>query len=119
VGGLIRSTSFKNLRRRPAARRVVRSHFYRHLIDINDILVRCTILRRDVRKRGAVMRALQHLVAIEAVVLFVVGVRIVLPTTSAEANAIQNATVNVLQMQADYSRALPELKMHDRTFALD
>ena len=65
------------------------------------------------------MRALQHLVAIEAVVLFVVGVRIVLPTTSAEANAIQNATVNVLQMQADYSRALPELKMHDRTFALD
>jgi hypothetical protein len=100
-------------------RRVVRGHFCRHLIDINDILVRRTILRRDVRKGGAVMRALHHLVAIAAVVLFVVGVRIVLPTTPAEANAIQNATVNVLQMQADSSRALPELKMHDRTFVLD
>jgi hypothetical protein len=119
VGGLIRSRSFQYPRCRPAARRVIRGHFYRHLIDINDILVRRTILRRDVRKGGAVMRALHHLVAIAAVVLFVVGVRIVLPTTPAEANAIQKATVNVLQMQADYSRALPELKMHDRTFALD
>ena len=65
------------------------------------------------------MRALHHLVAIAAVVLFVVGMRIVLPTTPAEANVIQSATVNVLQMQATYSRALPELTMRDRTFALD
>lgn len=65
------------------------------------------------------MRALHHLIAIAAVVLFVVGVRSVVPTTRAEAYALQNTTLNVLQMQTGYAKALPALKMHDMTFALD
>ena len=65
------------------------------------------------------MRALHHLIAIAAVVLFVVGVRTVLPTTRAQADVVQATTLNVLQMQANYAKALPELKMHDMTFALD
>ena len=47
------------------------------------------------------MRALHHLVAVAAVVLFVVGVRIVVPTTAADATVVQSPAMNVLQMQQD------------------
>jgi hypothetical protein len=123
LGGLIRSTSFQNLRRRPAVRRIVSSHFCRHLIDINDILVRRTILWsiRNVLQRRCLMRALHHFIAIAiaALALFVIGAKSVLPASQAEAYAVRVPTLNVLQMQADYAKTLPELKMHDMTFALD
>ena len=65
------------------------------------------------------MRAIHHLIAIAAVVLFVAGVRSVVPTMRAEAYALQNTTLNVLRMQTVYAKALPALKVHDMTFALD
>lgn len=64
------------------------------------------------------MRALHHTIAVAAVFLFVVGVKSVVPTTGANADAVPSASVNVLQLQAD-AKALPGLKMHDMTFALD
>ena len=64
------------------------------------------------------MRGLHHLVAIAAVVLFVVGVRIVVPTTAADATVVQSPAMNVLQMQQDANN-LPAQKVHDMTFALD
>ena len=65
------------------------------------------------------MRAVHHFIAIAAILLFVVGAKSVIPTSGARADAAQSATLNVLQIQADYAKALPELKMHDMTFALD
>ena len=77
-------------------------------------------LRRDASKGGAILRALHHLIAIAPVFLLVVGAKSVVPTTGANADAAPSASVNVLQLQlqAD-AKALPELKMHDMTFALD
>ena len=65
------------------------------------------------------MRVVHHLIAIAAVLLFVIGVKIVAQNSGANAYAGEAATLNVLQIQADYAKALPELKIHDMTFALD
>jgi len=91
------------------------------LIGINDIFaaphqktVQCNIL-----KGGAIMRAVGHLVAIAAVLLFALGLKIVVPTTDADASAVQSSTLNVLQMQLDYVNYLHVQQIHDMTFALD
>jgi hypothetical protein len=65
------------------------------------------------------MRALHHLVAVAAMLLFMLGLRAAVPTTEADASMVQNATMNVLQMQRDYVTYLPVQKVHDLTFALD
>ena len=65
------------------------------------------------------MRAVGHIVAIAAIVLFVLGLKIVVPTTDADASAIQSSTLNVLQMQLDYVNYLHVQPIHDMTFALD
>lgn len=62
------------------------------------------------------MRALHHFIAIAAIALFVIGVRVVVPATRADASAVQGATVDVLKMQSDYLPALPVQKMRDLTF---
>jgi hypothetical protein len=62
------------------------------------------------------MRALYQLTAVAAVVLFVLGVKAVIPTPTADAAV--NPGINVLQMQAA-APALPAQAMHDMTFALD
>lgn len=64
-------------------------------------------------------RTLHHLVAVVAVLLFVVGVKTMVPSTGAQADVAQAATLNILQIQVNYAKALPELKIHDMTFALD
>ncbi|HTS42429.1 MAG TPA: hypothetical protein VMH84_18030 [Xanthobacteraceae bacterium] len=65
------------------------------------------------------MRTVHHfVVAVAAVLAFVVGVKTIAPQTGAQAYAAAAAGLNVLQMQAE-AKALPELKMHDMTFALD
>lgn len=63
------------------------------------------------------MRTLNHLVAVAAVLLFVVGVKSVVPSTPAQ--AAHSATLNVLQMQASDARILPAPALHDMTFALE
>jgi hypothetical protein len=78
------------------------------------------IARRQLVFEGdPIMRVVHHLIAIAAVLLFVVGVKIVAQNSGANAYAGEAATLNVLQMQADYAKALPELKIHDMTFAVD
>ncbi len=62
------------------------------------------------------MRALYQLTGVTAVVVFVLGVKAVIPTPVADA-AI-NPGINVLQMQAT-AAALPQQAIHDMTFALD
>ena len=65
------------------------------------------------------MRVMYHLVAIAAVLLFVVGVKTIAPNDGGKAYAGEGVSLNVLQIQTDYAKALPELKIHDMTFALD
>ena len=65
------------------------------------------------------MRAIGHLVAIAAIALFVLGWKIVVPTTDADASAVQSSTLNVLQMQLDYVNYLHAQPIRDMTFALD
>lgn len=65
------------------------------------------------------MRVVTHLVAIVAVLLLVVGVRTVTPNDDGKAYAGEHVSLNVLQMQTDYGKALPELTFRDMTFALD
>ncbi|HEY1474267.1 MAG TPA: hypothetical protein VGF53_09305 [Pseudolabrys sp.] len=64
------------------------------------------------------MRALHHIVAIAAVVVFVVAVRTVAPATVAGALVAQGPSVNILQMQEGYLdlQNLPAQKIHDMTF---
>jgi hypothetical protein len=64
------------------------------------------------------MRTLHHFVAIAAIVVFVVAVRTVAPSTMADAYAVQSPSVNVLQMQEGYLNLqnLPVQKIHDMTF---
>jgi hypothetical protein len=50
------------------------------------------------------------------IALFVVGVRVVVPATRADASALQGPTVDVLKMQSDYLPALPVQKIRDLTF---
>jgi len=65
------------------------------------------------------MRVIHYLVAIAAVLLFVLGVKAVAPVDGGKAYAGERVSLNVLQIQTDYAKALPELKIHDMTFALD
>ena len=51
--------------------------------------------------------------------LFVLGLKIVVPTTDADASAVQSSTLNVLQMQLDYVNYLHAQPIRDMTFALD
>jgi hypothetical protein len=108
-------------RRRCAARRAARirllSHACRLLIGINDIFGALHKLRRDRIRGGATMRALHHLVAVAALLLFAASVKIVVPVTPAE--AAHAATLNVMQMQANDARILPVQPLHDMTFALE
>ena len=62
------------------------------------------------------MRALSHLIAIAAVLLFVLGLKIVVPSSNADAIVVQSPTLNVLQMQLDYVNYLPAQKVHDMSF---
>jgi hypothetical protein len=62
------------------------------------------------------MRGLYQATALAAVILFVLAVKAIVPTPTADA-AI-SARVDVLQMQAA-SPALPVLAIRDMTFALD
>lgn len=63
------------------------------------------------------MRTLHHLVAVAALLLFVAGVKSVIPSTPAA--AAHSATLNVMQMQVNDARILPVQALHDMTFALD
>ena len=65
------------------------------------------------------MRVLGHIVAVAAMLLFVLGLKTVVPTMEADASVGQNPTMNVLQMQLDYVNYLHVLNVHDMTFALD
>jgi hypothetical protein len=76
-------------------------------------------LQCNILKGGAIMRALGRLVAVAAILLFVLGLKAVVPTTEADARVGQNPTMNVLQMQQDYVTYLHVLNVHDMTFALD
>jgi hypothetical protein len=49
----------------------------------------------------------------------VIGVKVVAPTDGGKAYVGERVSLNVLQIQTDYAKALPELKIHDMTFALD
>jgi len=91
------------------------------LIGINDIFAapHQKAVQCNIPKGGAIMRAVGHLVAITAVLLFALGVKIVVPTTDADASAVQSSTLNVLQMQLDYVNYLHVQPIHDMTFALD
>jgi hypothetical protein len=62
-----------------------------------------------------------HFIAIAAIALVVLGVKVVAPATHADAYAVEGRTLDVLQLQRNYpnATALAELKMHDMTFALD
>jgi len=64
-----------------------------------------------------------HLIAVTAIVLFAFGLKSVIPTVAAvaEAPTLQAPTLNALQMQRDFPNVgkLAQLKMHDMTFALD
>jgi hypothetical protein len=64
------------------------------------------------------MRTLLHFVAIAGIVVFVVAVRTVAPSTVADAYAVKSASVNILQMQEGYLdlQNLPAQKIHDMTF---
>ncbi len=62
------------------------------------------------------MRSLYQATAVFAVILFVLGVKAIIPTPTADAAV--TARVDVLQMQAA-SPALPVLTVRDMTFALD
>ena len=62
------------------------------------------------------MRAVGHIVAIAAVALFLLGLKIVVPTTSADASVVPSTTLNVLQMQLDYVNYLPAQQIRDMTF---
>jgi hypothetical protein len=76
-------------------------------------------LQCNILKGGAIMRALGRLVAVAAILLFVLGLKAVVPTMEADASVGQNPTMNVLQMQLDYVNYLHVLNVHDMTFALD
>ena len=62
------------------------------------------------------MRTLYQAAAIAAVVMFVLGVKAVIPTPVADAAV--NSGINVLQMQAAAS-SLPAQYIRDMTFALE
>jgi hypothetical protein len=91
------------------------------LIGINDIFAAShqKTVQCNIPKGGAIMRAVGHLVAIAAVLLFVLGLKIVIPATDADASAVPSTTLNVLQMQLDYVNYLHVQQIHDMTFALD
>lgn len=65
------------------------------------------------------MRVLGHIVAVAAILLFVLGLKAVVPTMEADASVGQNPTMNVLQMQLDYVNYLHAQQIHDMTFVLD
>jgi hypothetical protein len=73
----------------------------------------------NIPKGGAIMRAVGHIVAIAAIALFVLGLKIAVPTMNADASVVPSSTLNVLQMQADYVNYLPVQQIRDMTFALD
>jgi hypothetical protein len=67
------------------------------------------------------MRSLGHLVAVAGVLLFVLGLKFVVPAADADAFAVQTPTLNILQMHQDFPNIgkLPVQKINDMTFALD
>ena len=56
------------------------------------------------------MRVVHHLIAVAAVLLFVIGVKIVAQNSGANAYAGEAATLNVLQIQAITPRRCPSCK---------
>jgi hypothetical protein len=70
----------------------------------------------NIPKGGAIMRALHHLIAVAAILLFVFGLKIVASTTEADASVVPSTTLNVLQMQMDYVNYLPAQQIRDMTF---
>ena len=61
------------------------------------------------------MRALYQATAVAVVILFVLGVKAVIPTPTADAASVR---MDVLQMQTA-SPVLPTQAIHDMTFALE
>jgi hypothetical protein len=91
------------------------------LIGINDFFAAShqKTPHCNIPKGGAIMRAVGHIVAIAAIALFVLGLKIAVPTMNADASVVPSSTLNVLQMQADYVNYLPVQQIRDMTFALD